>query len=124
MWEDKFDVKRYKSMRYVDCFCDKHASVLVGLKGYPYVNAVGSVCIIAFLLFLVQPFTPLFVKAIAVIALGLLIVFVRSVYYDGKKMMTRAGHTDFCGQKIGRLITLYVGPYSPYTIMKDDKENK
>lgn len=32
MWENNFDEKEYKSMKYVNCYCDKHAKVLVQVR--------------------------------------------------------------------------------------------
>lgn len=124
MWEDKFDEKTYKSMQYVDCYCDKHAKVLVGMKLYPYVNAVVLVGATWFLWLFLPSTIPLVAKLAMLVVFGLAGLLLLSFYKDGKKMMIKAGHSEDCGRKIGRLVMLHAGTYSPFVIMKDITKEK
>lgn len=121
MWENKFNEKIYSSMRYVDCYCNKHARVLVGMKLYPFVNTLALLGVVVLLALFLPSTIPLAVKVGMLVVLGLVSLLPISFYKDGKKMMLKAGHTEICGQKIGRLVALHGGTYSPYTIMKKGK---
>lgn len=124
MQDAKFDEKIYRSMRYVDCYCDKHARVLVGAKIQGYMNIGLGIPIFAFFFFFILFLDiSLLIKASILIPLSLLCILLpRSLYKDGKKMMLENGHTEYCAHKIGRLITIHGGIYSPFTIMKDEKK--
>jgi hypothetical protein len=123
MLEGKFDEKIYKSMRYVGCYCGKHAKVLVGAKIQGYMNVgLGVPIAVFFFFFILLLDISLLIKAGILIPLSLLCILLpRSLYKDGRKMMLENGHTEFCARKIGRLVMVHGGIYSPFTIMKNDK---
>lgn len=126
MWEDNFDEKEYKSMKYVSCYCDKHAKVLVGQKLQSYIN-VGlgiPIAIFFFFLFLLSNMSFL-TKLYILIPLTLVCILLpRSFYKAGRKMMLDADHSDYCSRKIGRLVMKHAGAHSPFGIMKNDKAVK
>ena len=122
MWQGKFDENIYSSMRYVSCYCDKHAKVLVGMKAYPFINIAALIGAVLFLASFLPSNIPVFAKLILVGIVGLVSLLPLYMYKTGKSMMLEAGHTDACAQKIGRLVMLHAGTYSPFTIMKKTNE--
>ena len=116
--------KRYKTNKYVHCYCQKNEDILIGIKLYRLVNILLMIpaCVFFCALVVVGSLAPM-VKLIAVACIILLPTLVaRSFYSNAKREMLRAGHTEYCSNKIARLVTLYAGTSSEFRIMKD-KEN-
>ena len=118
MWREDFDTRRYRSMRYVDCYCRKRSNVLVGMKIYPYVNLLGLLVILLFIFVFIASVAPLQYTAGILIFSGVMFMLASSMYKSGKEMMLSAGHTEHCGHRIGLLVMVYTGTYSPFAIMK------
>lgn len=118
MWNEDFETKIYKSMKYVTCYCTKRDKVLVGMVLYPIVNIIGVIGVVVILsVFLLAEISPL-VKVGALFVTGLVTLLPISYYKRAKDMMIKAGHTGECSRKVGRIITLHGGTYSPFCIMK------
>lgn len=121
MWENNFDKKMHKSFNYTDCTCNKRAKVLVGMKLYPYTNSLLLIVLAVFLIQFLTSNIPGFAKLILIAITILIFLLYTSIYKDGKKMMLQANHSKPCSKRIGRLVALHAGMYSPYTIMKVKK---
>lgn len=122
----QLDEKRYTSNRYVNCYCNKHANVLVGMKMFGYFNillGLPSVVLLSMLFTFAN--IPILAKIgilTAIIGTTVLLPFLS--YRDGKKMMLKANHTPECAHKIGRLIAIHGGGYSSFVIMRNKDDGK
>jgi len=129
IWDEiKLDEEILPDRRYVTCYCDKHAKVLVGQTLYGYLNAIAGfpsiVLITGLYIYGVIRGAPLwptaFILLIPVIAVPLII----SYYRSGKRMMQKADHAKKCSRKIGLLVALHGGGYSDIVIMKNINKEK
>lgn len=119
MWDEKMDEKRYNSQKYVDCYCTKHAEVLVGMKMFNVLNIFCSGVALFFFTIILIGHAELWIKVVVLVPFaGICILLPRWYYINAQKIMIKAGHSDSCSKKIGFLAALYAGGYSNFTIMK------
>lgn len=117
--------KRYRSNKYIHCYCEKDEDVLVGIKVYRFVNVLFVIPVsIALCVMLIAGWTTSAVMT-KVGMMGLILfpaLLSRIAYSRAKEEMRKDGHTKLCSRKISYLAMLYDGPWSDFKIMKD-KEN-
>lgn len=115
--------KRYKSYKYVDCYCAKHNQIQVGVDGYKYLTPIGMVGgpVLTFMA-LIAP-VDILTKLTAIFLLGLPAIGAPLYnYHDTKKIMLEAGHSEICSRKIAVMYMFRAALYSEFKIMttKDD----
>lgn len=117
--------KRYIGNKYVDCYCSKHANVLVGTDVYIVFNAFAFVVAIVFTILglfshinILHKLTLIFLFGIPAIALPFFF------YKDAKKTMLKAGHSEGCSRKIAKMVTPRASLWSDFEIMKDKDDGK
>lgn len=113
--------KRYKSNKYIRCYCEKDEDVLVGIKLYRFVNIIFMIPAVVFFCVLVAIGSlAIITKVIAIICIiALPTLVVRSFYTNAKRGMLSAGHTEHCSRKVACLTMLYAGTSSEFKIMKN-----
>jgi hypothetical protein len=110
--------KRYKSHKYVRCYCTKDEEILVGAKLYRFVNIFFMIPGCMFI-----GWFAIMAKSILLGCLVLLsVIMCRVDYVQARKTMLQHGHTEDCSRKIAYLAVLYSGTWSEFKIMKN-KEN-
>lgn len=118
--------KRYKSYKYVHCYCAKEGDILVGTKLYRFVNilfVIPASVILSVMVIMGSTTVAATTKTALVVGIILMPTLLsRVAYSNAKREMLKAGHTTACGRKIAYLTVLYNGPWSEFRIMKN-KEN-
>lgn len=116
--------ERYKSNKYIRCYCEKKKDILVGAKLNRFINTFFIIpgCAFLSLIFIVGSLE-IIMKIGAVLCIVLIPVVLSWIAYShAKKEMLNGGHTEYCSRKIAYLAVLYDGTYGDFKIMKD-KEN-
>lgn len=117
--------KRYKSYKYVFCFCERHDQIQVGVDGYKYLTLIGILGGVTVTLLILFSTVDILSKLTAIFLLGLPATVGPVLnYVHTKKIMLKAGHSEGCGSKIAFKYTLRASVWSEFRIMKavdDDK---
>lgn len=121
--DEKQDEIMYPQYRYVDCYCPKHAKVMVGLKANGYLNIL-TIPILVFIVFLfLLSNIPILARISYATPFILIPILLSSFSYrNAKRTMLKAGHSAYCSKRIGYLAVIHAGVYSYLVIMKEKKE--
>ncbi|MDX2776430.1 hypothetical protein PV379_03630 [Streptomyces caniscabiei] len=116
--------KRYRSNKYVRCYCEKDVDILVGMKPSWFMNTFFLMPACIFLCVLTVMGTAAFATKVVIIACIAITptLLARSFYKHARKKMLQWGHTEYCSRKIARQVMTHASAWSQFKIMKD-KEN-
>lgn len=117
--------KRYKTYKYVYCYCSKQDQIQVGVDGYKYLTTIGIVG--GPTLTLLVLFSPVSIqsKLIAIFLLGLPAIGAPLYsYFDTKKTMLKAGHSEKCSRKITFMYMLRASLWSEFKIMTSEDDGR
>lgn len=117
--------KRYKSYKYVFCFCERHDRIQVGVDGYKYLTSIGTLGGVAFTLLVLFSTVDILSKLTVIFLLGLPAILGPALsYVHTKEIMLKAGHSEGCSSKIAFKYTLRASVWSEFRIMKAVDDNK
>lgn len=109
--------KRYSAQKYIQCTCEKHQDILVGMKLYKYFNFIAvPIATLLAVMFLLTP-DPLTI-GLGIVFVAAIVLLPYSIYKGFKKDMLASGHTQDCSKRTARLGTMYFGIWSTFKIMQ------
>lgn len=114
--------KRYKSQKYIRCYCAKDEEILVGGKLYGVVNIFFMIPACLTLSVMVGIGETTLVTKLGIIAgiILLPLLLALSFYRHAKKIMLKAGHTESCSRKVAKQAAIHYGLYSEFRIIEKD----
>jgi hypothetical protein len=116
--------KRYKLNEYVDCYCDKHANILVGFTYFKYLNILSVVIFAVLTIWGLLVGINMWYELLSFLFFVMAILFIPIDYRTTKAKMLKAGHSEECSRKIARMYTLRASLWSDFKIMEDKDDGK
>ena len=117
--------KRYKTYKYVYCYCSKENQIQVGVDAYKYINTFATFSGVTIMILVLSSSVSVLSKLISIVFLGIPAALVPPYnYFDTKKIMLEAGHSEDCSRKIARMYMLRASLWSEFKIMTEKDDGK